>query len=211
MTTKSALRRDPKSRNLQAIPDPKKRPPIASSRAGFRNTALRQKYSITDLLRSGTDAPAPAPVRILVRDGVALVQADQLPTPRFPREMPKKKQGFVRQKLYWEPYWEKRLKYDDEHAGGERDYEKSEKLPHGRRPTSIKPQWARKARQIEARLVRLIDKGVDLHRLRMYASSLVWWYCTPEGRSVEARRAAENRKYIAEMSAWENRGVRRGH
>lgn len=186
---------------------PTKREPIASSRAGFRNKALRQKYSIADLLRSETDVPAPAPVRILMRDGVALVWADQLPTPRFPREMPKKKQGFVRRKLYWEPYWEKRLKYDDEHAGGERDYEKSEELPYGHRPTSIKPQWARKARQIEHRLVRRIDKG----RVRLYAPSLVWWYCTPEGRSVEARSAAENRKGIAEMSAWGNRGVRHGH
>jgi hypothetical protein len=151
-----------------------------------------------------------------MRDGVALVQADQLPTPRFPCEMPKKKQGFVRRKLYWDPYWEKRLKYDDQHAGhagGERDLdeEKKEEPIYGHRPTSIKPQWARKARQIEDCLVGLIDKGKDLHRVGMYAPSLVWWYCTPEGRSVEARCAAENRRGIAEMSVWGNRGVRHGH
>jgi hypothetical protein len=148
-----------------------------------------------------------------MRDGVPLVRADQLPAPRFPREMAREERkplGRLVRKDSRKRYWENRLEYDDEYAAGEREDDeesaRTREYQYGHRPTGIKPQWARKARQIEDCLIGLIDKGVDLHRVSMYAPSLVWWYCTPESRSVEARFAAENHTRIAEMSGWENRG-----
>ena len=105
-----------------------------------------------------------------MRDGVALVRADQLPTPRFPREMAREEPKAARRSIRKDSrkfYRENRIEYDDEYAGGER--EDDEECPDWYRSTSIKPQRARKARQIEDCLVGLIDKGVALHTVGMYA------------------------------------------
>ena len=145
-----------------------------------------------------------------MRDGVALVRADQLPTPRFPREMAREEPKAARRSIRKDSrkfYRENRIEYDDEYAGGEREDDeecpdwyrstsikpqrarkarqipdrhrptdikpqrarKSRQIPDGYRPTGVKPQWARKARQIEDCLVGLIDKGVALHKVGMYA------------------------------------------